>query len=69
MGTRCLLLTTSAVPETLVYQLIKSVFDHFKDFRLMHPVLAELTPADLVPRGLGRRCTRERSAISAKPDY
>jgi TRAP transporter TAXI family solute receptor len=52
LGTRCLLLTTAAVPDTVVYRLVKSVFDHFKEFRVLHPVLAELTPADLVPRGL-----------------
>ena len=52
LGTRCQLLTTTAVPETTVYQLVKSVFEHFKEFQLLHPVLTELTPADLVPREL-----------------
>jgi TRAP transporter TAXI family solute receptor len=52
LGARCVLLTTAAVPETTVYELVKAVFGHFDDFRLLHPVLAGLTPADLVPRGL-----------------
>lgn len=52
IGTRCLLLTTTAVPETTVYQLVKSVVDHFEEFRLLHPVLTELMPADLIPRRL-----------------
>ncbi len=52
LGARCVLLTTAAVPETTVYELVKAVFEHFEDFRLLHPVLAELTPANLVPHEL-----------------
>jgi uncharacterized protein len=52
LGTRCVLLTTIEVPETRVYELVKAVFAHFEDFRRLHPALRELTPADLVPRGL-----------------
>jgi uncharacterized protein len=52
LGTRCVLLTTSGVPETTVYELVKAVFNRFEEFRQLHPVLRELTRADLVPRGL-----------------
>jgi uncharacterized protein len=52
LGARCVLLTTAAVPETTVYELVKAVFEHFEDFRLLHPVLAGLTPANLVPHEL-----------------
>jgi TRAP transporter TAXI family solute receptor len=52
LGARCVLLTTAAVPESTVYELVKAVFEHFEDFRLLHPVLADLMQANLVPRGL-----------------
>lgn len=52
LGARCVLLTTAAVPDTTVYELVKAIFEHFDDFQQLHPVLAGLKPTDLVPHGL-----------------
>lgn len=38
-------------PET-VYQIVKAVFDNFDEFKKLHPALANLTPEDMVKKGL-----------------
>lgn len=44
--------TTSAVPNEAVYQLVKSVFENFDDFKRMHPALEHLKKEDMVSAGL-----------------
>ncbi|HLS16889.1 MAG TPA: TAXI family TRAP transporter solute-binding subunit [Paenalcaligenes sp.] len=44
--------TTSAVPNETVYQLVKAVFENLADFKRMHPALAHLNPEEMVSAGL-----------------
>jgi|SRR5215470_8790988 len=50
-GARALLLTRADVPEGEVAALVEAVTGHFDVFRLLLPVLGDLTPAELVPTG------------------
>ncbi|WP_041794742.1 TAXI family TRAP transporter solute-binding subunit [Pararhodospirillum photometricum] len=52
LGLRATLVTTSATPDTVVYALVKAVFDNFDDFRQLHPVLAPLRREEMVAVGL-----------------
>lgn len=44
--------TTSKVPEAVVYELVKAVFENFEDFKKLHPAFAHLDPKDMVKNGL-----------------
>jgi TRAP transporter TAXI family solute receptor len=48
-GARAVLLTRADVPEAEVAALVDAVIGHFDVFRLLLPVLADLTPTELVP--------------------
>lgn len=48
-GARAVLLTRADVPDAEVAALVEAVVGHFDVFRLLLPVLADLTPADLAP--------------------
>lgn len=47
-GVRATLLTTAKIPDPVVYQLVKSVFDNFEDFKRMHPSFEALKKEDLI---------------------
>lgn len=49
IGTQAILVTSSRQPDRLAYALVKAVFDHFEDFRRLHPALANLSIKDMVP--------------------
>lgn len=38
------LLTTTDIPEEIVYNIVKSVFENFEEFKKTHPALKSLTP-------------------------
>jgi hypothetical protein len=40
------------VPNDVVYQVVKAVFDNFDEFKKLHPALAVLKPEDMVKNGL-----------------
>jgi len=44
--------TTSKVPEAVVYELVKAVFENFDDFKKLHPAFAHLDPKDMIKNGL-----------------
>ncbi len=44
--------TSSKVPNNVVYLLVKSVFDNFDDFKKLHPAFAHLDPKDMIKNGL-----------------
>ena len=48
-GTQAVLLTTSDQPDALAYAMVKSVMDHFVDFRRLHPALSKLDIRDMMP--------------------
>jgi TRAP transporter TAXI family solute receptor len=51
-GVAATFVTSTAVSEETVYQLVKGVFDNFDDFKGLHPAFANLTEAEMVSEGL-----------------
>ncbi len=49
-GAKAELVTSAAMPEEMVYQLVKAVFDNLDDFKTLHPVFATLDKAHM-PKG------------------
>jgi TRAP transporter TAXI family solute receptor len=50
-GPRATLLTTTALPAEVAYQVVKAVFENFDRFRAMHPALRNLATAEAVGPG------------------
>ncbi len=48
-GTRAVLVTSSDQSDALAYDVVKSVFENFADFRRLHPALSGLDLKDMVP--------------------
>ncbi len=51
-GVLATLVTSTRVPADTVYQIVKSVFENFDEFKRLHPALANLTPEAMVKNGL-----------------
>ncbi len=51
-GVLATLVTSAKMPEETVYQLVKSVFENFDEFKKLHPALANLSPENMVKDGL-----------------
>jgi TRAP transporter TAXI family solute receptor len=51
-GMRAVVVTSSEVPDEVVYEFTKAVFDNLGEFRSMHPALANLEPENMVSQGL-----------------
>ncbi|WEX73982.1 TAXI family TRAP transporter solute-binding subunit [Sinorhizobium numidicum] len=51
-GVLATLVTSANVPEESVYQLTKSVFENFDEFKSLHPAFANLDPAKMIAEGL-----------------
>ena len=51
-GVVATLVTSSKVPDDVVYALVKAVFDNFDAFKRLHPAFAHLNPRDMVRNGL-----------------
>jgi len=47
-GVRATLVTASWVPEDVVYNLVKSVFDNFDAFKKLHPAFGHLKPEEMI---------------------
>jgi TRAP transporter TAXI family solute receptor len=43
-GVQATFVTTSEVADQVVYDVVKTVFSHFQEFKQLHPALANLTP-------------------------
>ena len=50
-GVRATFVSTDDVDEDIIYQVVKSVFDNFDNFRTLHPVFVSLDPAQMVKSG------------------
>ena len=48
-GPQAVLVTSADQPDRLAYALVKAVFENFADFRRLHPALATLDAARMVP--------------------
>jgi uncharacterized protein len=51
-GVTATLVTSAKTPEDVVYQLVKSTFENFDEFKKLHPALANLDPQDMIKNGL-----------------
>lgn len=48
LGVRAAVVTTTRLSDTVAYEITKAVFDHFEDFRRLHPLFATLSVDDMV---------------------
>ena len=44
--------TSAKVPDDVVYELVKAMFENFDEFKKLHPAFANLDPKDMVKDGL-----------------
>ncbi len=51
-GVRATLVTSAKVPEKVVYELVKSVFDNFDAFKKLHPAYSHLKPEEMISASL-----------------
>ncbi|MCB1390019.1 MAG: TAXI family TRAP transporter solute-binding subunit [Rhodobacteraceae bacterium] len=51
-GVRATFVTSADVPDDVVYEIVKAVFDNFDRFRGLHPAFANLDPAEMISAGL-----------------
>ncbi len=51
-GVGATFVTSAAVPEEVVYQVTKAIFENLDTFRTLHPALATLDPEEMVSDGL-----------------
>ncbi|GIL00038.1 MAG: C4-dicarboxylate ABC transporter substrate-binding protein [Alphaproteobacteria bacterium] len=51
-GVSATLVTSANTSDEVVYTLVKAVFEHFDDFKKLHPAFANLDPAEMVKNGL-----------------
>lgn len=51
-GVLATVVASAKTPADVVYQVVKSVFDNFEEFKKLHPALASLTPQGMVKDGL-----------------
>ncbi len=51
-GVKATFVTSADVPEDMVYEVVKSVFDNFDRFKGLHPAFANLQPEQMVSEGL-----------------
>ncbi|WP_410219418.1 TAXI family TRAP transporter solute-binding subunit [Paracoccus sp. (in: a-proteobacteria)] len=50
-GVKATFVTSAAVPEETVYQVVKAVFDNFDRFKGLHPAFATLEPEEMISDG------------------
>ncbi|MEX2628431.1 MAG: TAXI family TRAP transporter solute-binding subunit [Tistlia sp.] len=51
-GVGATLVSSADVPEAVVYELVKGVFENFEDFKALHPAFANLEPEEMIKDGL-----------------
>ena len=51
-GVGATVITSAAVPEEVVYTIVKAVFDNFADFKKLHPAFANLKEDQMISDGL-----------------
>ena len=51
-GVGAIMVSSAKVSDDVVYQLVKSVFEDFEDFKKLHPALGNLEPKAMVADGL-----------------
>ncbi|MFO7577732.1 MAG: TAXI family TRAP transporter solute-binding subunit [Pelovirga sp.] len=51
-GVAATFVTTTSVPEDVIYEVVKAVFDNFEDFKRLHPAFENLTKEEMITGGL-----------------
>jgi TRAP transporter TAXI family solute receptor len=51
-GVRATLVSSADVPDEVVYEVVKAVFENFEDFKKLHPAFATLEKEEIVTGGL-----------------
>jgi len=51
-GVRATFVTSSEVPDEVVYEVVKAVFENFDDFKKLHPAFANLKKEEMVSQAL-----------------
>ena len=51
-GVKATFVSSADVPDEVVYQLIKAVFENFDDFKELHPAFANLKKEEMVTQAL-----------------
>ncbi len=51
-GVKATFVTSSEVPDEVVYEVVKAVFDNFDRFKGLHPAFANLKEEDMISQGL-----------------
>lgn len=51
-GVAATFVTSSAVPEDVIYQIVKAVFDNFEDFKKLHPAFRNLQESEMIADAL-----------------
>ncbi|MDP2004749.1 MAG: TAXI family TRAP transporter solute-binding subunit [Rubrivivax sp.] len=50
-GVLATMVSSAKVPDAVVYELVKAVFENFEEFKKLHPAFGALTPQDMVKNG------------------
>ncbi len=66
-GVRATLVTSAAMPDEEVYEVVESVFGNFDRFKTLHPALGSSTNRRWSRRRSRRRSIRARSATTSRP--
>ncbi|MCH2416898.1 MAG: TAXI family TRAP transporter solute-binding subunit [Acidimicrobiales bacterium] len=51
-GVKATFVSSSTVPEEVVYEVVRAVFENLDDFRKLHPAFAHLSPDQMISDGL-----------------
>jgi len=51
-GVRATLVTSANTTDQVVYELVKSFFENFDEFKKLHPAFANLDPKEMISKGL-----------------
>ena len=51
-GVGATIVTSADVPDAVVYTVVKAVFDHFDEFKSLHPAFANLKESEMIRDGL-----------------
>lgn len=51
-GVAATLVSSTKVPEEVIYQVVKAVFENFDDFKKLHPAFANLKKEEMIKAGL-----------------
>jgi len=50
-GVLATMVSSAKVPDAVVYELVKAVFENFEEFKKLHPAFGALTPQEMVKNG------------------